>query len=119
MKSLGILDDEKWQIVAGCLEDMGEHAILEELQKSFESVPSQQLSYEEAKEIFGFKDRYDLFEKIEKHFGDYDSWLCRHCLASVGNDSKEMLDHLMTHTREELKKTDDGDDFEEEEEDEE
>jgi len=83
-----------------------------------EEIPSHQMTYEEAQKIFGFKDRYDLYEAIQNHFGDYDAWLCRHCLHSVGNDSKEMLDHLMTHTREELKKTDDGDDFEEEDEEE-
>lgn len=83
-----------------------------------EIKPSQQLSYEEAKELFGFTDKYDAYDKIVNHFGDYDAYLCRHCCADVGNDTKDMISHLMTHTREELKKTDDGDDFEEEDEEE-
>lgn len=81
-----------------------------------EEKPSQQMTYEEAQKIFGFTDKYDAYGKIVHHFGDYDAYLCRHCCADVGNDTKDMISHLMTHTLEELKKTDDGDDFEEEEE---
>jgi len=75
-----------------------------------------QLSYDEIKDLFGFKDKYDAYEKIVNHFTDYDAYLCRHCSSDVGNDAKDMISHLMKHTLEELKKTDDGDDFEENEE---
>ena len=80
-----------------------------------EVLPSEQISYDEAKKLFGFKDKYDAYGKIVNHFYDYDAYLCKHCAVDVGNDTKEMIRHLMTHTLEELKKTNDGDDFEEEE----
>lgn len=72
-------------------------------------------SYEEIKALFGFEDKYDAYDKIVNHFVDYDSYLCRHCSADVGNDSKSMISHLMKHTAEELKVTQDGDPIKEDE----
>ena len=76
-------------------------------------LPSDQMSYDEILQHFKIKDKYEAFDKIIKHFVEFDGWLCRHCSESVGNDSKDMLEHLQKHTKEELLKTQDGDDIEE------
>lgn len=79
-----------------------------------EEIASQKISYEE---LCKFLDVKDIdFDDIENRFCEYDAWLCLHCRDDVGNEKKAMIHHLMTHTLEELKKTDDGDDFEEDEE---
>ena len=79
-----------------------------------EERESKKISIEELAKYLKVKD-ID-FDDIQNHFCEYDAWLCLHCRADVGNESKAMIHHLMTHTLEELKKTDDGDDFEEDEE---
>jgi len=79
-----------------------------------EERESKKISYEELAKHLKVKD-ID-FGDIDNHFCEYDAWLCLHCKADVGNESKAMIHHLMTHTLEELKQTDDGDEFEEDEE---
>lgn len=76
-------------------------------------LPCDQFTYGEILQHFKIKDKYEAYDKIIEHFVEFDGFLCLHCSESVGNDSKDMLEHLQKHTKEELTKTDDGDDFEE------
>ena len=80
-----------------------------------EEIPTSQMTYEEAQKLFGFTDKYDAYDKVSKHYYDFDAWMCKHCGHTEGNDSKDMLAHLMTHTQNELKRDSDGDLLEEEE----
>ena len=70
------------------------------------------LSYDQIKAYLGFENKYDAYNKIVNHFVDYDAYLCRHCSADVGNDTKGMISHLMKHTLEELKVDSNGDEIE-------
>lgn len=72
-------------------------------------IPREQMTYDEVLKHFGIKDKYAAYDKIKNHFYDFDAWLCKHCGDSVGNDSKDMLEHLQMHSIEELKTDQNGD----------
>jgi hypothetical protein len=78
-----------------------------------EEIPSEQMSYRQILEHFKVKHKYEAYDKIKIHFVDFDGWLCKHCSASVGNDSKDMVEHLQMHSIEELKTDENGDPIEE------
>lgn len=51
--------------------------------------------------------RDDALETMDgSHFTPWDGWCCEHCGHVVGCDTGDMLDHLQTHTIEELKSYD-------------
>ncbi len=72
-----------------------------------EEIPSEQISIDEIMKYFKIKDKYHIYDKIIEHFVDFEGLLCRHCSESVGNDSKDMLNHLQKHTKEELEEDED------------
>lgn len=88
------------------LEDMAASMSFGDL--DFIEIPSEQWDIKELMKHFGIKDKYDIYNKIENHFVDFDGLLCRHCSESIGNEGKQMLDHLQTHTKEELETDEDG-----------
>jgi hypothetical protein len=101
------LTNEKWQIVLGCLEDMGEKDLADELSNSFE-VPEWQkegkITVEELAKFLGSDNPEDIDVcDMDGHFTEYEGWTCNHCDADIPNDQRDMARHLMKHTLEELK----------------
>ena len=103
----GTLTIEKWQIVMGCLEDMGEHKIAKELADSVESDRkkwAENTSIADLMEYFKMEDKYDIYSKIDHLFAEWDGFTCKICGDTIPNDGKEMILHMTQHTLEEIKK---------------
>lgn len=106
----GTLTNEKWQIVLGCLEDMGEKKIAEELSESLQAEKEKwscKTEVDVLMKYFGMEDKYDVYSKIDHLFAEWDGFTCKICGDTIPNDGKEMILHMSQHTLEEIKKEED------------
>jgi|APSaa5957512535_1039671.scaffolds.fasta_scaffold09246_7 hypothetical protein len=70
-----------------------------------EVLPCETISADVLKKYFNIKKDSELQSKLEKYFEGWDGWFCtvEDCGHTCGCDTGDMFDHLMTHTIQELK----------------